>query len=199
MELKRAYSTLQIKAVEGPTKKRTFSGIASTPSPDRSGDIVLPKGAVYKLPLPFLWQHDSRQPIGWITEAKVTASGIDIKGEVADIPEEGPLRDRLTEAWQAMKYGLVQGLSIGFNPIKYARIAETYSYEFQEWEWIELSAVTIPCNSDASIQAIKSIDQQQRRAAPGAHGGTGGRSPPPPGASGTQTQPAIQRVFFIPE
>jgi hypothetical protein len=30
---------------------------------------------------------------------------------------------------------------------------------FKEWEWFELSLVTIPANAEASITAIKSIDQ----------------------------------------
>ncbi len=162
--MKRAYAQLVIKAADGDGAKRTFTGIASTPSPDRAGDIVLPKGAIFKLPIALLWQHRPDAPIGWVTEAKVTAAGIEIKGEVADIPEDGALKDRITEAWQSMKYGLVRGLSIGFNPIKSARIEGTYSYEFLEWEWLELSAVTIPANSDASIQSIKSIADTQRAA-----------------------------------
>lgn len=166
--MKRAYSTIEIKAMEGEGNKRTFTGIASTPTADRSGDIVLPKGAKFKLPIPLLWQHNSSKPIGWVTEAKVTSAGIEIKCEVADIPDDGDLKKRLDEAWQAIKYKLVRGLSIGFNPLKYSRIAETYSYEYQEWEWLELSAVTIPANSDASIQSIKSVAKTEQ-AASGQH------------------------------
>lgn len=168
--MNRAYAQLEIKAADEPGAKRAFSGIASTISADRMGDIVLPKGAKFKLPIPLLWQHRHSEPIGWVTEAKVTSTGIEIKGEVADVPEDGTLKLRLDEAWQSMKYKLVRGLSIGFNPIKYARIAETYSYEYQEWEWLELSAVTVPANSDASIQSIKSADEAIRRAALGNSG-----------------------------
>lgn len=165
--MKRAYAQLTIKAIDGAENSRTFSGIATTPTPDRAGDIVMPKGASFQLPIPFLWQHNHDQPIGWVTEAKVTNAGIEIKGTVAEIPEDGVLKDRIDEAWQAMKYGLVKGLSIGFRPLKSARIEDTWSYEFQEWEWMELSAVTIPANSEANIQTIKSIDQKHRKAALG--------------------------------
>lgn len=158
MTMKRAYAQLEIKAVDSADgAKRTFSGVASTPTADRMGDIVLPKGAIFKLPIPLLWQHDSSQPIGWVTSAKVTSSGIEIEGEVADIPEDGDLKKRIDEAWQSMKYKLVRGLSIGFNPLKSSRIEGTWSYEYSEWEWLELSAVTIPANSEASIQSIKSV------------------------------------------
>lgn len=176
--MKRAYSTIQIKAVDEAGSKRTFRGIASTPTPDRMGDIVEPKGAQFELPLPLLWQHDSYDPIGWITKATVTSDGIEIEGEVADVPEAGPLRDRLLTAWQYLKSKLVRGLSIGFRSIEEARIKDTYSYHILKWAWLELSAVTIPANQEANITAIKSIDRQHLAAL--GQGGDRDR----PGASG---------------
>jgi HK97 family phage prohead protease len=154
--MNRAYSVLEIKAVD--EQKRTFTGIASTPSTDRMGDVVEPKGAQFKLPIPLLWQHNSADPIGWVTSAKVTDKGIEVEGEVASVDEDGTLKDRLTQAWQMMKAKLVRGLSIGFASIESARIDGTYGIRFMKWEWLELSAVTIPANQDASITAIKSID-----------------------------------------
>ena len=56
----KAYSTLTIKAVDDA--RRVLRGIASTPSTDRSGDIVLPAGARFTLPMPLLWQHDQDKP-----------------------------------------------------------------------------------------------------------------------------------------
>ncbi len=160
--MNRAYSTLEIKSVDNG--KRVFTGIASTPSTDRMGDIVESKGAQFKLPIPLLWQHDSSDPIGWITSAKVTSKGIEIEGEVADIQEEGELKERLLKAWQMLKGKLVRGLSIGFNSIEYEKIEGTWGYRFLKWEWLELSAVTIPANQDASITAIKSADTALRAA-----------------------------------
>lgn len=168
--MNRAYSVLEIKAAdEAVDGKRMFKGIATTPSSDSYGDIVEPKGAQFKLPVPLLWQHDSRDPIGWVTSAKVTDSGIEIEGEVANVPDDGSegakaLRARLDQAWQYLKAKLVRGLSIGFNPIESSRIEGTYSYRYLKWMWLELSAVTIPANQDASITAIKSIDTKLRAA-----------------------------------
>lgn len=162
-----AYSTLEIKASQEDGGKRTFTGIATTPTTDRSGDSVEPKGAEFKLPMPFLWQHNSSQPIGWITKANVTDRGIEVEGEVANIAEPGTLKDRLDEAWQSMKAKLVRGLSIGFKPLESARIADTYSYRYIKWLWLELSAVTIPDNGDCSIDAIKSADHAALRASLG--------------------------------
>ncbi|MEH2508684.1 HK97 family phage major capsid protein/HK97 family phage prohead protease [Nitrobacteraceae bacterium AZCC 1564] len=160
--MNRAYSLLQIKAVDDD--RRVITGIATTPTADRAGDIVEPLGAEFKLPIPLLWQHDSSQPIGHVTNAKVTAKGIEITASLAKIDEPGTLKDRLDEAWQSIKSGLVQGLSIGFKEIEAARIEQTYSYRFLKWLWLELSAVTIPANGEATITAIKSIDTQQRAA-----------------------------------
>lgn len=165
--MERAYTTFEIKAAEGAGEKRIFTGIASTPTTDRMGDIVEPKGAQFKLPIPLLWQHDSRQPIGWVTAAKVTDKGIEISGEIADVPEDGKLQERLTEAWQSLKYKLVRGLSIGFNGIESAQIDGTWGQRFLKWEWLELSAVTIPANGDCSIFSIKSADHAIHRAASG--------------------------------
>jgi HK97 family phage prohead protease len=182
--MKRAYSTIEIKSIDEGGAKRSFRGIASTPTPDRMGDIVEPKGAQFELPLPLLWQHDSYDPIGWITKATVTDKGIEVEGEIADIPDAGPLRDRLLTAWQYLKSKLVRGLSIGFRSLEEARIKDTYSYHILKWTWLELSAVTIPANQDASITAIKSIDRQHL-AALGRKGPAD--DPHRPGASGQRS------------
>lgn len=162
--MERAYSTLVIKALSDEGGKRTFKGIASTPTADRTGDIVEPKGAQFKLPIPFLWMHDNADPIGWITAARVTEKGIEVEGEVADIEEEGALKDRLTNAWQMLKAKLVRGLSVGFKPIEASRIEGTFGMRYTKWLWFELSAVTVPANADASITTIKSLDQALRAA-----------------------------------
>lgn len=154
--MRRAYSLLEVKAFDDDS--RELEGIATTPTPDRMGDIVEPKGAQFKLPIPLLWQHDSSKPIGHVMSAAVKSDGIRIKAKLVKMDEPGALRERLEEAWQSIKAGLVRGLSIGFNPIEHSQIDNTYSYRFSKWEWLELSAVTIPANADASIQTVKSID-----------------------------------------
>lgn len=163
--MNRAYSTLEIKSMDDG--RRAFAGIASTPNTDRMGDIVEPKGAQFKLPIPLLWQHDAHKPIGWVTSAKVTDKGIHIEGELAKVEEAGALKDRLDEAWQSLKAKLVRGLSIGFTGLEHSRL-DSGGYRFLKWSWLELSAVTIPANADCSITAIKSADQAIRRAASGA-------------------------------
>jgi hypothetical protein len=80
--MNRAYSILTVKAVEEANGVMTITGLATTPSPDRMGDIVKPEGAKFALPIPLLWQHNSDQPIGSITKAKVTKAGIEVVGTI---------------------------------------------------------------------------------------------------------------------
>ncbi len=177
MKQSRAYSVIDIKSIDESNGKRILRGIASTPSPDRMEDIVLPEGAKFRLPLPLLWQHDSHQPIGHVTEAKVTKNGIEIVAEIAT-----GVTLYIEEAWALLKAGLVRGLSIGFRGLKWSDIAGTWGVEYSEWEWLELSAVTIPANAEASILSVKKFDIGAPAASPG-------HSVPllnsSPGASGT--------------
>lgn len=158
----RAYSVFTVKEFDDAS--RVISGIATTPTADRMGDIVEPKGAVFKLPLPLLWQHDSRQPVGHVIDAKVGEDGITVRAQLVKTDEPGKVKERLDEAWQSLKLGLVRGFSIGFRALESARIKDTWSEHFLKWDWLELSLVTIPANSEATITAIKSADRIVRAA-----------------------------------
>ncbi len=160
--LHRAYSLLNVKGID--EEKREITGMATTPTPDRYGDIVEPKGAEFELPIPLLWQHDSDQPVGHVLAAKVGKDGIEVRAKFVKIDEPGRLKDRLDEAWQSVKSGLIRGLSIGFRSIEHSLIKDTGAFHFQKWSWLELSAVTIPANAEASIQSIKTIDSKSRAA-----------------------------------
>ena len=147
----RAYSVLEIKAADDDT--RTIRGVASTPTADRMGDIVKPEGAKFSLPVPLLWQHRADQPIGHVTEAKVTKSGIEIVATIAS-----GVSEEIDRAWGLIKSGLVRGLSIGFRGLDTEQIPNSWGVIFNAWEWLELSAVTIPANSEATITAVKQFD-----------------------------------------
>jgi HK97 family phage prohead protease len=155
--MNRAYSLLEIKEVNDDA--RIIRGLATTPSPDRAGDIVKPEGAEYTLPLPLLWQHNSGQPIGHVTEARVTKKGIEIVAQIAK-----GVSEEIDRAWALIKGGLVRGLSIGFRGLDTEQIPNSWGVIFQKWEWLELSAVTIPANAEATIQSVKSIDTEVRAA-----------------------------------
>ena len=150
----KSWSTFELKSVDD--ERRVIRGIASTPSTDRAGDIVDPKGAKFTLPLPLLSQHNHAEPIGHVVKAQVTAAGIEIE---AVIPKDTGL-DYVETAWRQIKAGLVRGLSIGFQALKSEPIKGSYGRHFKEWSWHELSAVTLPCNTEANILAVKQFDEQ---------------------------------------
>ncbi|MDX6913342.1 phage major capsid protein [Hafnia paralvei] len=158
MTLNRACTLMTVKSVN--EDERVITGIASTPSPDRDGDILEPGGAAFRSDTPFLWQHDRSQPIGTCTP-KMVKEGLQITAKLVkptpDMPSQ--LAARLDEAWASIKAGLVRGLSIGFRPIEYSFLDEG-GIRFLSWDLLEVSAVTIPANAECSIQTVKSFDRQ---------------------------------------
>ncbi len=164
--MKNAYSQLNVTSIDEAERK--IYGIATTPSPDRADDIVEPKGAVFTLPVPFLWQHKHDKPIGQVIEANVQDDGIHVVIQLADPNEmqSETLKARIIEAWDSIKSGLVRGLSVGFKSIESNSIDGTWGYRYVKWDWYELSAVTVPANQEATITAIKSYDVAHNSPAP---------------------------------
>jgi hypothetical protein len=85
--MNRAYSVLEIKSLD--SERRVFRGIATTPTPDRVGDIIDHKGMRFKNPLPLLWQHKHDAPIGRVTFEQPTAKGTPFEAEIPVIDEPG--------------------------------------------------------------------------------------------------------------
>lgn len=176
----RAYSLLEIKAVD--REQRIIEGIASTPSPDRGGDVMDPKGAVFTLPMPLKWEH--KENIGEVFEADVRPDGIHIKARLSRLSADAPqrLKDRIEDAWYSIsaKPPLARGLSIGWSGIKSQAIPGTRFTRYLEWIWGETSAVAIPMNTEATILSVKQFDL----AASGLH---------TPGVSGTLPTIRVQK------
>jgi HK97 family phage major capsid protein/HK97 family phage prohead protease len=139
--------------------QRIIEGIASTPTPDRMGDIIEPKGARFSLPMPLLWQHNAHQPIGQVLDARVTAAGIQIRAQIAK-----GLTTVIEDAWNLIKGGLVRGFSIGIKPTEVERRKDVLGLHVKQWDWLETSCVTIPANAETSILLIKSLDTAHRAA-----------------------------------
>ncbi|WP_336938975.1 HK97 family phage prohead protease [Acinetobacter modestus] len=159
--MKLAYSLLNIKSVD--EEQWIIEGIATTPAPDRVDDIVEPKGAQFTLPVPFIYHHYREKPVGSVIEAKVMEEGIWVKIQmVKPIEVESEvLKERLQLAWDEIKTGLIRGLSIGFRAIEYVEISGTWGIRYTKWDWLELSAVTIPANQEATITGVKSLYQKE--------------------------------------
>lgn len=159
----RMYSILAVKAVDDD--ERVIRGVATTPTPDRVGDVVEPLGVSFKAPLPLLHQHDHRSPVGSVTFDKPTKDGITFEARLPKIDEPGPLKDRVDTAWGEVKAGLVRGVSIGFRALEDGiERMKSGGIRFMKTEVLELSLVTVAANQDAVISMIKSIDAEIRAA-----------------------------------
>jgi phage head maturation protease len=99
-----------------------------------------------------------------MTFAKPNKNGIPFKAQIPKVSEEGLLKDRIDLAIQSLKYKLVKAVSIGFKALEWSWMEETGGIHFQEWEWLELSLVTIPANPEAVLDTAKSIDRVNRAA-----------------------------------
>lgn len=100
------------------TTDGTFEGYLTLwDEPDFYGDIVK-RGAFTKTlqekgnTRPLLWQHDYREPVGILT-AREDDKGLFIKGEL-NLEVQ-----RAKEAYALLKQGSVNGLSQGFDPVKW--------------------------------------------------------------------------------
>jgi HK97 family phage major capsid protein/HK97 family phage prohead protease len=175
-----AYSELHIKSVD--TDQRLISGIASTPEVDRMGDIVEPSGATFAKEIPLLLHHDSRLPVGTV-RLKKTSDGIQFEAALPRIDTPGTLRERVEEAWQSMRAGLLKFVSIGFRTLDDGiELMKSGGLRFTATEILELSLVAIPANASASITTIRSICAQH----PAASGdGAGAKHVQTPGATGS--------------
>jgi HK97 family phage prohead protease len=157
----RAYSVVDVKALEEFAEHWTVKGVATTPRPDRIGDIVEPLGATFAPDIPMLWMHNGEKPVGRVELGSPTKKSIPFSGKIPKVAEAGALKDRIDEAVQSIKYRLVAAVSIGFRVLNNAvEFLDGGGLRFLETEIMELSLVTIPAQPDAVITGIKSFDAE---------------------------------------
>lgn len=119
-------------------------------TPDRVGDMIEPKafqGA--RTPLPLLFQHDPKQPVGVWTEITNTGAGLTLKGRllVDDV-------EKAREVRALVKAGALTGLSIGFRT-KSATPRRNGGRVISALELVECSLVTIPSHPGARVTSAK--------------------------------------------
>jgi HK97 family phage prohead protease len=104
---------------------------------DRGGEIKL------------LWQHNPSLPIG---KGRLTdsAAGLQIEGKLA----LGITAAK--DAYEALKAGIVDGLSIGYDAIKAE--SKAGARHLKEIRLHEVSLVTFPMNTEARVSVVKSED-----------------------------------------
>jgi HK97 family phage major capsid protein len=157
-----ALTDFAIKAVDDD--QRILTGIASTPRPDRSGDVIDPLGATFTNPVPLLLAHDTSLPVGEVTFGAPTADGIPFTATLPRIPDPGPLKDRVDGAWQAIKARLLKSVSPGYRALRDAITPNSHGgCNFLKTEFLELSLVTVPANPGATITNFKAAASPEQK------------------------------------
>lgn len=156
MEAARAYSTICVKSLDND--RREFTGLATSPVPDRVNDRIEPLGARFKNPLVLLRAHDHTMPIGTVDFDKPTKAGITFKARIPRIEEPGLLKDRVDMAWGEVKHGLIRACSVGFRPTSDPKPNELGGMDWPKVEIFELSTVAVPAQELATIDQVKAID-----------------------------------------
>lgn len=160
-----AYSILEIKSL-GTDEQRVITGRATSPVPDRVGDVIDPFGVQVAADIPLFLYHDTTKTVGRARFGKPTKDGIPFTAELPKITEPGVLKDRVDEAWQMLRTGLLRGVSIGFRVIgdAFERIAGGGT-RYSAVEILELSLVPVPMHQLATVETVKAAaDLAIRRA-----------------------------------
>jgi HK97 family phage prohead protease len=151
----------EVKSVD---EDGTFEGHAAVfGNVDAYGDIIEPGAFVKTIAerpvVPILWQHDPYEPIGKSIELAEDAMGLAISGRILGDVTRG--KDALT----LMRAGVVSGLSIGYQTVKYEieRRDDNVLRHLKEIKLWEFSPVTFPANELAQVSAIKSFIDALRK------------------------------------
>ncbi|MBS0243244.1 MAG: HK97 family phage prohead protease [Proteobacteria bacterium] len=148
------FTALDLKAI---ADDGVFEGYASLFNREDLGrDIVAPgafaqsiaqKGAAG---IRLLFQHDPAQPIGVWTSLVEDAKGLFVRGRLT------PGVARAREVLSLMRAGAIDGLSIGFRPLKARRDRARGIRLIEKVDLWEISIVTFPMLPGARIEAAKS-------------------------------------------
>ena len=102
--------------------------------------------------LPILWQHDTYTPIGSWSGLKEDDRGLFGDGDLW--LDEAP---NAKIAYRGMKAKAITGLSIGYYVLSDSYNEKSGIRTLNELDLVEISIVTNPANSDARIEAVKSL------------------------------------------
>jgi len=155
-----AYSLLEVKSFDDG--QRVIRGIATSPTPDRVGDIIDPFGVVVAADIPLFLYHDSEKTVGRAVFGKPTAKGIPFEAQLPLVAEAGALKDRVDEAWAMVRHGLIKAVSVGFRLLDDAYEAlKGGGIKYLKTEVLELSLVPVPAQPDAVITSFKAMADGQ--------------------------------------
>lgn len=150
MEFKDFPAEYQIKT--GADGRRVLTGYASTyGNVDEVGDRVDPGSLTKTLAermskIPYLWAHDTAQPIGALSKTWDDSTGLGFDATLSKIP-------KAEEVATLAEDGVLGGSSIGYSVVK--ATYEGTVRVLKEIKLYEVSAVTLPANPMAVFTAVK--------------------------------------------
>ena len=155
LERKTLAAKLEVKSLN---EEGRFAGYASVfDVVDNQRDVVLRgafaehvKGRASDIKL--LWQHRMDEPIGVFTHVFEDARGLYVEGQLL----LGVQRGR--EAYDLLKAGAVNGLSIGYSPLRYRLDDDTGVRYLSSVHLWEVSLVTFPANVQAGVTVVKGMN-----------------------------------------
>lgn len=160
MNLKRLPVEFDAKAV---ADDGTFEGYASVfGNVDSYKDVVAPgafKASLAMRPpsrVKLLWQHDPSQPIGVWQDMAEDSKGLHARGQLALGTPKGQ------EAYQLMKMGAIDGLSIGFYTKEDEFDRQSGIRTLKAVDLMEVSIVTFQACPGATVTAVKAEDMTER-------------------------------------
>ncbi len=143
--------------------QRILRGWATTKTLDRVNDRIDPLGATFSDNVKLLASHDHTRPIGRVKFGQPSPEGVPFEARIAKITEPGPLKDRCDTAWGEVKHGLVDSVSIGFQPTETPVPNNMGGLDYPAIEIFELSLVAVPANPDARVLETRAAQQRQRK------------------------------------
>jgi len=122
--------------------------------PDKGGDVVL-AGAFGDLgeKVPLLWQHDVREPIGFVEQISEDARGLRV---VARVVASG----RGEQVARLLQAGAIDGLSFGYRVKAATRDRVRNVRALEQLELIEISLVTFPMQPLARVLGISVVEEE---------------------------------------
>ncbi len=130
----------------GPRQVRV---IVSDPTTDRDGDVLVPSGCDltnYRKNPVVLINHDKSQPVG---TAVAEIANNRVEALITFAPEGlSELADRYCGL---VKAGIINSVSAGFIPKATTPIRGTRGSRVTQWELLEISFVTVPANTAATV------------------------------------------------
>jgi HK97 family phage prohead protease len=133
----------------------SFEGLAAVYGNVDLGNDVIEPGAFTRTlknsggKVPILWQHDPKEPIG-AGRLSDSREGLVVAGKL--VMESDVAR----KAHGLMKAEVLNGLSIGYDPVKAEHDKKRDARLLKEIKLYEVSLVTFPMNPKALVSSVKS-------------------------------------------